>query len=407
MVLVCMGASLYALSPRLAHAASGKQPIRVGVIAPEKAPVGQGIMHGAQLAADKINAQGGVNGRPIKLFIYDDGLSASKAVRDFQRLVQQKKVAAVIGIWTSEAALAVEPWAARLKTPLIIADAGSPRLTERVHKNYAQFKYVFSMLPNSILMAHTVCNFAHHTLVKQLGASSAVIMSENADWTKSLDKAFEKCMPKAGIKVKDHIRFSPSTKDFTPIYNRIESHNPDLILTGLSHTGLQATVQWANSHVPSLMVGMNALAQSQGFWQQSNGAASGVITLSGPVKGVALTPKTQPYMQAFIKRFGDEVAPGYGVTAFDGLHILARAIERAGSTKGNALVSALEKTDYVGAGSVGHIRFRGRKNSFAHNATYHMNMLQWQNGKRVPVWPAQIAKPVKLPGFVQISKASK
>lgn len=402
--LLCAGlCTALVFSPATARAA-GKDPIRIGVIAPTGAVVGKGIIRGAKLAVADLNAHGGINGRPIKLFSYDDALSASTAVRDFQRLVQQDKVVAVIGTWLSEAALALEPWSARLKVPYIVANAGSPEISKRVHAQYDRYKYVFSMLPNSVLMADTVCNFVHHSLVGKMGASRGAILSENAKWTLDFDKTFEKCLPKAGLKVTSHVRFSKDTDDFTPIYQRIENGRPGIIVTGLSHTGLKATVQWRQRRVPSLPVGMNALAQAQGFWDQSNGNADGVVTLSGPIQGVDLTPKTKAYMQAFIKRFGDKVAPGFGATTYDAFHILKAAVERADSTDPDKLVTALEQTDYVGVGTTDPVRFRGRKDPYTHNSTYRMIMVQWQNGKRVPVWPADIAKPVHIPDFVSMGK---
>ena len=59
-------------------------------------------------------------------------------------------------------------------------------------------------------------------------------MSEDAAWTTPLDARYLECLPKAGFKVLDHIRFSPDTTDFTPIFNNIESKNPDIIITGIS-----------------------------------------------------------------------------------------------------------------------------------------------------------------------------
>ena len=55
------------------------------------------------------------------------------------------------------------------------------------------------------------------------------IMSEDAAWTKPLDTGYEECLPKIGLKVLDHIRFSPDTTDFTPIFNKIEGAKPDVI----------------------------------------------------------------------------------------------------------------------------------------------------------------------------------
>ena len=69
------------------------------------------------MAADDINAHGGVNGRKIEVITYDDHSSAADAVRAFQRAVSQDKVVAVIGSYISEVALAIEPWSARLHMP--------------------------------------------------------------------------------------------------------------------------------------------------------------------------------------------------------------------------------------------------------------------------------------------------
>ena len=85
---------------------------------------------------------------------------------------------------------------------------------------------------------------------------TAVIMSEDAAWTKPLDAGYEECLPKIGLKVLDHIRFSPDTTDFTPIFNKIEGAKPDVIITGISHVGVQPTVQWKNQQVPIPMFGI-------------------------------------------------------------------------------------------------------------------------------------------------------
>ena len=54
-------------------------------------------------------------------------------------------------------------------------------------------------------------------MVDQLKFKTVAIMSEDAAWTKPLDVGYEACLPKAGLKVVEHIRFSPDTTDFTPM----------------------------------------------------------------------------------------------------------------------------------------------------------------------------------------------
>ena len=104
-------------------AAQAAEPIKIGVIAEELSVAGA-RSPAAQIAADEINATGGIDGRKIEIITYDDHSSAADGVRAFQRAVNQDKVAAVIATYISEVALAIEPWSARLNMPL------SPRVRQ-------------------------------------------------------------------------------------------------------------------------------------------------------------------------------------------------------------------------------------------------------------------------------------
>jgi branched-chain amino acid transport system substrate-binding protein len=112
-------------------------PIRIGVIAEAQSVVGASIPQAVQLAADEINGQGGIDGRQIQVVTYDDKSSASDAVRAFQRAVSEDKVNLVIASYISEVVLALMPWAARLKTPMITPGAASNEISLAVHKDYA------------------------------------------------------------------------------------------------------------------------------------------------------------------------------------------------------------------------------------------------------------------------------
>lgn len=397
--IVFTGALLLGIS-RTAIAA--EEPIKIGVMSYESAPQGLGNIQGIQLAAAQINESGGINGRPIKLYVYDTQGSATVAVRNFQRLVKEDKVVAVMGTWGSEVSLAVQPWASRFKIPFIVGTSGSPEITRKVHADYDKYKYTFALIGNSVMEAEDICKFAKERLVP-LGAKTAVLLDEDAQWTIELIKAEKECLPAAGIKILDVIKFANNTSDFSPIFNKIRTLNPNLIVTGLSHTGLQATIQWSQQKVPALMVGMNSIAITKDFMKQSNGAGEGVITQSGLLEGVALTKKTLPYFDAFFKKFGPNSAPSQGGAAYDGMYIYADAVRRAGTTDTDAVIKALEETDYDGVERDG-IKFYGKDNQFTHQANLHFPIMQWQNGKRVYVYPMSIAQKIELPEFVKWDK---
>ncbi|WP_286137772.1 ABC transporter substrate-binding protein [Polaromonas sp. C04] len=389
--------------PTLAFAAD--PPIKIGVIAEAQAIAGASIPQAAQMAADEINAKGGVDGRKIEIVTYDNHSSSADSVRAFQRAVNEDKVVAVIGSYISEVVLALEPWAARLKTPFITPGAASNEISLSVHKDYEKNKYTFHGYLTSAALAHSVCDAAKELLVDGKHMKSAVIMSEDAAWTKPLDVAYEECLPKIGLKVLDHIRFSPDTTDFTPIFSKIEAAKPDVIITGISHVGVQPTVQWKTQQVPIPMLGISSQASNSTFWNDTNGAAAGVIFQAVSAPDAAVTPKTLPFSDGFKKRFGN--FPSYaGYTAYDEVYFIADAIHRAKSTNADKLVAALEKTDWEG--TIGRVQFYGKDDQFTHSIKYGKGLItglmsQWQDGKQVTVWPKEIAKgTLKFPSFVKL-----
>ncbi len=389
-------------------AAQAAEPIRIGVIAENSAISGIAIPNAAQVAADEINAAGGIGGRRIEIVAYDDHNSAADAVRAFQRLASQDKVQAVIASYTSEVALALEPWAGRLKLPTITPGAASDEITKRVHDNYGQLKYFFQGYFASSFLSQAVCDSAKDLLVDRYHLKTAAIFSEDAAWTVPLDATYESCLPKIGLKVLDTIRMSPDTTDFTPIYNGLEAKKPDVLIAGISHVGVQPTVQWANQQVPIPLYGVVSQATSTTFWKDTNGATDGVVLQNMAVESVPTTPKTVPFAQSYIKRYGISPAyPGYG--AYDEVYYIADAITRAGSDDPDRIVEALEKTEWQG--TVGTIRFYGKDESHTHGMVYGQNavsglFVQWQGGKMVPVWPKAVAgdNVLKFPPFITIGQ---
>jgi len=387
--------------------ADPKEPIKIGIISEESAIPGAGISKGARLAVDAINAAGGIDGRKLEIVRYDDHSQAADAVRAFQRAVSQDKVVAVIGTYISEIALALQPWAARSHVPFITTGAASNEISKHIHDDYDKNKYTFHEFMASRFIADSVCDSIKQALQPHYSIKTAVVFSEDAAWTAPLDAEYLECLPKIGVKVLDHVRFSADTGDFTPLFNRIEGQKPDVIVTGISHVGVQPTVQWAQQQVPVPMMGYSGQATSGTFWNDTNGAAAGVVTFSVAAAGAELTAKTQPFVNDYIKHFGD--APVLtGFTTYDAVFVLAEAIKRAGSTDADQLVAALEKTDYVG--TVGRVQFYGRDNDFAHAMKYGPEfvtgtMLQWQNGKQVILWPRAASQTkISFPAFTHLQR---
>jgi branched-chain amino acid transport system substrate-binding protein len=406
--LLLAGAGAAALALTAYSPAQAADPIKIGVIAEVQAVSGSSIPQAAQLAADEINAAGGVDGRKIEIVTYDNHSSAAESIRAFQRAATEDHVNAVIASYISEVVLALEPWTGRLKTVMVTPGAASDVITQNIAKDYNNLKYTFHGYLTSTSLALEVCSAAKDLLVDNLHMKTAVVTSEDAAWTTPLDAEYLKCLPETGLKVLDHIRFSPDTTDFTPIFNKIEGEKPDVMITGISHVGVQPTVQWKQQEVPIPMLGIASQATNSSFWNDTNGATEGVLYqgVSGP--DVAVTPKTLPFVKAFKAKYGN--FPSYcGYTAYDEVYYITEAIKRAGSTDPDKLVDALEKTDYVG--TIGRVQFNGKDSPNPHALkvgpdTITGLMLQWQDGKQVNLWPAKVANgKLRFPKFIKVGSA--
>lgn len=381
-------------------------PINVGVIASLGTIPGKAIADGAKLAVSQINAHGGVNGRRLHLLIEGDNQSTANAIRGFQRLVRQDHAVAVVGAFEGEIALALEPWAARLHEPFLVTGSSLDKITRYISHNYRQRKYIFSFNLNNSQQARNVCDAAKAVFVKKLHFKTAVVLSENAAWTKPIDQDYDKCLPKAGLKVLKNIRFAPNTNDFTPIFQSVERLHPDVIITAWGHTGVKPTVQWAEQKVPIPLAGISVQAGSSVFWSATNGAANGVVTINPSAPGVAVTSRTVPFYKAYEKKF--HFTPAYSAyTTYDAVHALAGAIKKAGSTSAKSVVSKLGQTDMIG--TLGRVVFHGPKSEFPHGVKYGPGYqrwvdIQWQDGKQKCLWPPKAAN--ASPSFPQFLKVA-
>ena len=104
----------------------------------------------------------------------------------------------MIASYISEVVLALEPWPAGCKMPMITPGAASNDITKRVHDDYEHYKYVFHGWLTSASIAQSICDFEHDVLIDHLHMKTTVVMSEDAAWTTPLDARYLECLPKAG-----------------------------------------------------------------------------------------------------------------------------------------------------------------------------------------------------------------
>jgi len=381
-----------------AHAAD---VINVGVMGPMKFAFGAHIKNGAELAAEEINAKGGitVQGKKynIVLNVMDDNsfLSTPDAVSAMERLATVAKVKYVIGGFKTESVLAQQEVMADNKVIFLGCGSAHEEQCRKVAKDYNRYKYWFRVgPPPSIPHARQYLSMSApvlRALKEKLGIQKprVAFLIDKAQFAEPYPIMAQKIFPEMGCEIVGIWRPSFTATSVTAELSAIKSAGAHMIVVvNAGPSGNIISRQWGELKIPAAMTGVNVEASRETHWKTTDGMCNYMAT-SGPIANVEMTSKTKPFLAKYTKRYGE--APIYtGVDAYDALYILKEAMERANSLDPDALVPALEKTNYVGVAY--RIAFQPVGTETPHdlilgpkNATYVS--LQWRDGKQYVVWP--------------------
>lgn len=396
--------------------ASG-QVIRIGVVGPMTFIQGRHHWQGASLAAEEINAAGGitVGGKTytIELVRVDSNEMhpGPDAVSAVERAITASKVDFLVGGFRTEAMLAMTEVAADYKKIFLIAGAADDGLLKgRVDRNYNRYKYLFRITPvrstylaqvSFILLREVVEAFRRELGIEQ---PKIAIVAEQAAWANMIVTlvALQAGTPvdKGGFGGQ-HVgtwRPSPLATSVVAELTAVERAGAHIVFTVFSGpVGVVFGRDWGRLQVPVAAVGINVEAQAQGWLDATGGFGAYTATVGIYATGVEVTPATVPFIERFQAEFGE--LPLFTAGTYDALFILADAIRRAGSLETDAVIKALEATDYVS--TIGRIVF-----DELHDPIWgpeHITGLgvQWQDGAPVAFWPREWRPdPTKLPDLV-------
>ncbi len=370
--------------------------IRVGVIGPMQFQMGEHHWMGATLAADEINAAGGIKVGDeyykIKLVQVDSNelVSPADAATAAERAITVDRVDFLMGTIRSEGAMAVQEVAMDHQTIFMVCGSSETKMSDKVAQDYARYKYWFRVTPfnNTYLgmMNFTLVGMVAQQVVAQLHtAPKLAILAEKASWTDAIVAAAQTILPTKGIQVVSEVwRPSGQADDVTAELLAIKDSGANMIMTALSGTvGIAYGRTWGELQIPAASVGINVMAQADDFWENTNEYGNYEMTLNVYARDVELTEKTAAFMDAFIAEKGQ--TPTYNAGTYDALYILKEAIERADSLDQDNIVAFLEETDYIGTG--GRFVFDAK-----HDVTWGPGYVtgvgvQWQNGELKGVWP--------------------
>ena len=414
LVIALLGLSF--LGPQ-ANAAA--KPIVIG------APLATAFLYGwdaeraMKLAAEEINAKGGVTvgkeKRPLKIEVMDTrdlepGVPTSDALLVVEKLILEKNADFIVGgPVRSEAALAAMDLLSKYKKVSILTTGVlTPAYHKRVEAEYDKFKYCFRISGEVGWMVVGEFIPCLMDIKAKYGLNKLFIMIQDVAHARAGGDIVAKLATEKGWEVIGKEIFPTGTTDYSVGLMKAKKENAQVILIWMDMPESSILLkQWYDMKVPALPFGtIISAAEEPGFWKATEGKgeyalASVVNAGNSPSKA---TPWTMKFVEAYQKKWKLE-PEGYGTSSsYMAVYTLKDAIERAGSLDSDKVVAALEKTDLMGV--YGRIKFNPKNHqiipSVDPNEGAVGTIFQWQAGKRVVVFPPKIAMgEVKLPPWMK------
>ena len=364
-----------------------KEPIKIGAFFDISGPaafIGTPTKLVAEMVVDKINKEGGINGRPLELVIGDTKGDPTRALMVAKRLVEKEKVVALIGPTRTGTGMAVRKYLEEKQIPTVMTVGGDPVIMEGVHggKNFGTARWIFKSPQRSSVAVKKVYQYLQAKKVKKIA-----LITASDGFGRDGKRWLTKLAPEYGLEIVADESFEPRDADMTTQ------------LTKIKNTDARVIICWTIGPAGSI-VAKNAkqlgiklpLIQCHGlpdpkYIELAGSASEGNVMPSTKLMAYDQLPvsdRQKAIIEEFVHLYNDvynydEQFPinthsGY---AWDAIYIIAEAMENVGIDPAK-LRDAIEQTkNYVGISGTYNISPED------HNGldTDSMIIVQIQNGQ--------------------------
>jgi branched-chain amino acid transport system substrate-binding protein len=370
--------------------AEAQPPIRIGASLSQTgayAAAGQNMLHGYQLCVKHLNDKGGVLGRKLELVVYDDGSDAVTAVRLYEKLITQDQVDLVLGPYTSPITDAVADVTEKYKLPMVAPAAAATSIYRKGRK------FIFSMLAPAEGWLEGLIDLA-----AKKGLKTVALINVDDPFGRATTQGAIELAKKKGLQVVFVDAYPQGTTDFSTIVTKVRAANPD-VLGGATRfeDAVAITRQLKALNVNPRMIGLTSGVDLPKFHEVLGRDAEFVygatvwlpelveLRAGGLIPIARQYPGAREFVESYRKEF-----PGAGLSYFSaygygGCQILVEAVRRAGSPDSEKLRDVILKMDHNTA--FGAFRVDRDGVQVAHKPL----LFQWQDGKKVIVWPEELA----------------
>lgn len=350
-------------------------PIRIGATMSETGSYAtQGIpaRNGYRLCEAHVNEQGGILGRNIEFIIYDDESSSETAIAHYEQLITVDEVDAIMGPYGSTLTEAIAPITEQHRMVHISPLAATTSIWEQGRE------YLFMILPPAELFLAGLIEMASEHGLERVAVIQEDALFPRAAGTGAADMAWNK-----GMKIVLHETYPSGATDFSEILAHIDAGNVDVLAMSASALGdfILVAEQLRELDINVQMFGTSGAVSE--FQETLGDTAEFVYGLSA-WEPTLLNPGNDAFVEAYQQTFGQPPS-FHAAGAYGSCLIFMEAIREAGSLNSDEIrdvLLALQTTTVFGPYAVDE---RGYQT--ANQGVF----IQWQDGKKVVVWPADVA----------------
>lgn len=299
---------------------SGDIPVGVyGALTGDQAAFGTSTANGVRIAAEEINAAGGVLGRKIRLVVEDDQGRAEEAASVVTKLITSDRVEALIGENSSNQSLAAAPIAQTNGVPMISPSSTNPAVTEKGD-------FIFRVCFTDPYQGKALASFVRTNLKLD---NAAILVDKKNDYSVGLAGVFRKDFEAAGGKIVAEQSYSGGDTEFRPQLTAIKAQSPQAVFIPGFYTEVgQIAIQARD-------LGLNVPLVGGDGWDSPVVIQIGGKAIEGSYfSDHYFVGDTRPVVQKFVAEYEKRHGKKPEATAalgYDALHIWANAANRAGS----------------------------------------------------------------------------
>jgi branched-chain amino acid transport system substrate-binding protein len=381
-LLLAAAAAVLVLAPDPPSLAQA--PIRIGAslsLTGTYAALGLNQQRGYQLCARQVNDKGGVLGRKIEFVFYDDQSQPATGVRLYERLITQDRVELIMGPYSSAISEAVANVNEKYKMPMIAPMASTTSIFKKGRK------FIFMVQSPAEVYLEGLIDAA-----AKKGLKTVALINEDTLFPKATVQGTIELAKKKGLQVVFVEAYPKGNTDFSAILTKLRAANPDVLGAATYFDDAVAiTRQMRELNFNPKMYGVTVGGDLPKFYELLGKNAEYVYGATQWEPELPY-PGSKEFVEAYKKEFPGADLSYHSAGGYGGCQVLVEAIKRAGSLDGEKIRAEILKLDFntiYGGFNVDEDGFQ---------VSHKMVMFQWQDGKKVIVWPDDLAAgPLRFP----------